>query len=144
MSLIDFLAAGFWVFVQTAVGGADEAGVGGELVTAAEVEADADDTMAPAASLADVFAPTCEVGRPQDAVNSWESSEGEAATVAEARTRSRSAAFRASSFLVSISWISLRLIDAPELLFLLSSSVDQTGFVGTETEEVDGMGSFMG
>jgi hypothetical protein len=144
MSLIDFLVAGFWVFVQTAVGGADEAGVGGEFVTAAEVEADADGTMTPATSLADVFALTCEVGRPQDAVNSWESSEGEAATVAVARTRSRSAAFRASCFLVSISWISLRLIDAPALLFFLSSSVDQTGFVGTETEEVDVVGSFMG
>jgi hypothetical protein len=60
-----------------------------------------------------------------------------------ARARSRSAAFRASCFLVSISWISLRLIDPPELFFL-SSSIDQTGFMDTDTADVGGVVSFTG
>jgi hypothetical protein len=143
MSLIDFLVAGFCVFVQTATGGVGEADTRDDTVTVVEVEVDADDAIAPTVSLAGDFTPTWEVGRPQDAVKSWESSEGGAAAAAVARARSRSAAFRASCFLVSISWISLRLIDPPELFFL-SSSVDQTGLVGTETADVGGVGSFTG
>jgi hypothetical protein len=58
MSLIDFLVAGFCVFVQTTAGGADEAGARDDPVTIEEVEADVDDMIAPAASLVDVFTPT--------------------------------------------------------------------------------------
>jgi hypothetical protein len=56
MSLIDFFVAGFWVFVQTATGGADE-GVGDDIVTD-EAEVDAEGMLGPDASLTDVFAPT--------------------------------------------------------------------------------------
>lgn len=57
ISLMDFFVADFWVFVQTATGGADEGGVGDDIV-ADEVDADAEDTVGPVASLTDVFAPT--------------------------------------------------------------------------------------
>ena len=57
MSLMDFFVADFWVFVQTATGGADEGGVGDDIV-ADEVDADAEDMVGPVASLPDVFAPT--------------------------------------------------------------------------------------
>jgi hypothetical protein len=57
MSLIDFFEAGFWVFVQTAAGSADEGGVGDDIV-ADEVDADAEGMGGPVASLTGVFAPT--------------------------------------------------------------------------------------
>jgi len=59
MSLMDFFVGGFWVFVQTATGGADEGGVGDDTVAEeVEVEADAEGMVGPVASLTDVFAPT--------------------------------------------------------------------------------------
>jgi hypothetical protein len=139
MSLIDFLVAGFCALVQTATGGVDWASTADE--TVADMEEDAEGTTPPTASLDGVFAPTWDVGRPQEAVKGWESSEGETAAVA--RARSRSAAFRASCFLASISCISRKLVGPPVLLFL-SSSVDQTGLVGAETVDEEGVGSFMG
>ena len=57
MSLIDFLVAGFWVFVHTAARGVDEGLVGDDSVTDADVEADAEGTIIPGVSLADDFAP---------------------------------------------------------------------------------------
>jgi len=59
MSFMDFFVAGFWVFVQTATGSADEGGVGDDTVAEeVEVEADAEGMVGPVASLTDVFAPT--------------------------------------------------------------------------------------
>lgn len=56
ISLKGFFVAGFWLFVQTATGGA-EGGVGDDIV-ADEVDADAEGMAGPVASLIDVFAPT--------------------------------------------------------------------------------------
>jgi len=57
MSFMDFFVAGFWVFVQTATGSADEGGVGDDIV-ADGVDADAECMVDPVASLTDVFVPT--------------------------------------------------------------------------------------
>ena len=54
---MDFFVAGFWVFVQTATGSADEGGVGDDIV-ADGVDADAECMVDPVASLTDVFAAT--------------------------------------------------------------------------------------
>lgn len=74
--------------------------------------------------------PARDVGRPHDAVNDWVSSLTGLAevTARAARSRSRSAALRASSFLASASCISLRPNPAPDDFgFLGSSSVAQAG-----------------
>lgn len=71
-------------------------------------------------------APACDVGKPQDAVNGWNSSDCEVPTARVARSRSRSATLRASSFFISASWISRRpKVTAEGFAFFTSSSVAQ-------------------
>ena len=131
--MVFFATAGLAACVQTGAVGVVAAAVG--------------EAAASLGAATERAAPACDVGRPHDVVNVWNSSACEVPAARAARSRSRSAALRASNFFISASWISRRPKATPDgFAFFTSSSVAQgaLGSAGGAAGAGTGDGGLMG